>query len=252
MFWKKKKTKDSVAVLKEAFGPKLLIILTKNPDPESSTIEIQTYNHGDVSYIPVFDSRAAFETSTKGNDIGRPVWEIDRRLFVSMLRGNETIVLNPNLPSEITFSGDEMKEAFPEPLNPELRKKNRTIILDSLTELLGAQDNDSFVIFEEANSGKFVQFSGSSVDPLLLDLPAQTLDAEEMQRATSLFSQLGYAGPETHQVFTDESCAVPAGSQVSFDVQFERDANRAADFTLSIFESVYGFPENFDLNVVSE
>ena len=51
----------------------------------------------------------------------------------------------------------------------------------------------AFLIVEESESGRFVQFVGSRDESLLLDLPLQTLSPEEMTKARAVFAELGYA-----------------------------------------------------------
>jgi hypothetical protein len=44
-----------------------------------------------------------------------------------------------------------------------------------------------FVVFEDAGSKKFVQFSGSIEEPLVFDLPSQTLNVDERIRADEMW-----------------------------------------------------------------
>jgi len=111
---------------------------------------------------------------------------------------------------------------------------------DLLTRKRGA-----FVIIEEQQSGKFVQFAGSTEKPLLLDLPTQTLSQAEKERAKKLFVSLGGAGLEEWEV-TDLSGA-PAGTQAGFQMEFGRDPDAATAVALRVLKEVYGFPENVQL-----
>ena len=47
---------------------------------------------------------------------------------------------------------------------------NQQEIETALSSLLKRQNEDAFVIFEDSVSKKFVQFAGSSTEPLLLDI----------------------------------------------------------------------------------
>src|SRR5262245_2363089 len=59
-----------------------------------------------------------------------------------------------------------------------------------LEALLLREGKDRSVIFQERKSEKFVQFAGSTMEPLLLDLPSIPLSAEEMARAKTFFAKL--------------------------------------------------------------
>ena len=89
-------------------------------------------------------------------------------------------------------------------------------VRDALTRLL-TRPSGAFVIIEDPQSGKFVQFAGSKDEPLLLDLPSQTLSPDEMTKAKAVFAEFGYPGPETH--LGQEFPGGPrAGEQTSFIV----------------------------------
>ena len=124
-------------------------------------------------------------------------------------------------------------------------------IAQALNRMLERTNEDAFVIFEERTNRKFVQFAGSVGSPLCLDLPSQTLNAEEMQRATALFSSFGVASPETHPTYTDAAKKIAAGQQVSFNLNLGKDVQLAAQITLAIFQQVYHYPTDFQL-VIAE
>jgi len=124
---------------------------------------------------------------------------------------------------------------------------NLNRIADALSALLHRTPGDAFVIFEEKGSGKFVQFARSPTEPLYLDLPAQTLSEEEMKRAKVLFAELGVSGPKEYEVYTDPTMREVTGTQISFNMDFGQDFQRATEVTLAIFERVYKFPPDFQL-----
>ena len=74
-------------------------------------------------------------------------------------------------------------------------KSHSEIVHGALISLL-KRPAEAFVIFEEPKSGKFVQFAGSIEEPLLLDLPIQTLSPAEIEKAKTIFGEMGYSGPE--------------------------------------------------------
>ena len=100
---------------RQAIGDKVIIILASEPDPNSNVISIQDFIRDGEEYVPFFSSKSEFDESTKDVDLGKPVYEIDRRLFVQTVRSQDTLVLNPGLKSEMTFTGEELKLIFPEP-----------------------------------------------------------------------------------------------------------------------------------------
>ncbi len=78
-----------------------------------------------------------------------------------------------------------------------IQRKKSEIIRTALVRLL-KRPYGAFVIIEDPSTGKYIQFSGSSEEPLFFDLPQQTLTLEEFEKARNLFSELGYPGPETY------------------------------------------------------
>lgn len=130
---------------------------------------------------------------------------------------------------------------------PESHEK---LVRASLERLL-SRPRGAFTIIEETMSGKFVQFAGSKEEPLLLDLPSPTLSSKEMEKAKSVFAELGYSGPETHQ--TQEYPGGPtAGEVTTFMVKFDQDVDKATELVLAILHRVYGFDENAKLKFKEE
>ena len=107
-------SKDSV--IRDAVPPNLVVILAERPDPKSNTLRLQDYHREGGPFIPIFRSKESFQRST-GGGIDKPTFQIDRRLFVSMLRGSETIILDPSLPDQIEASANDLKRIFPEPFD---------------------------------------------------------------------------------------------------------------------------------------
>lgn len=120
-------------------------------------------------------------------------------------------------------------------------------IRSALRALLERTNRHAFVIFSEARTGKFVQFAGSAQEPLLLDLPEQTLDAEEARRAAELFSELGVT--ERENDLLDRPGGVPVGRQRGYNLDLGRDVERAACLVLAIFSRVYELPADFELEI---
>ncbi len=115
----------------------------------------------------------------------------------------------------------------------------------ALSTLLKAKASDAFVIFEEKETGKYVQFAGSVREPLLFDLPVVALDNAELKRACAVLGR----EPETEQIYTDPTATVPAGEMAHFTISLGRDIQEGARLTCAIFRDVYQFPPDFQLTI---
>src|SRR5262249_42799028 len=117
---------------------------------------------------------------------------------------------------------------------------NITAITTALKRLL-AQPEDAmpFVIVENANTKKFVQFTGSLGSPLLLDLPAQTLSEAEFYRAVGFFRSRGVEGQQYELL--DAPGGRPVADQFTFQLPLNSVAE-AAEVTLALFAEVYRTP----------
>jgi len=131
--------------------------------------------------------------------------------------------------------------------NP-MTEANESIIRDTLTLLLESEVEQAFVVFEHTPSGKFVQLAGSKSDPLLLDLPTQTLNGDELKRAVELFGEYGVE-LETWEVY-DRPGGHVVGAQSGFQFIMERDLDIAVEISLRIFHEVFGLPSSFELNMI--
>ena len=104
------------ALIRRAVPPAIVVVLAQEPDPKSNILTLQDYHRGGRSFIPIFRSKASFQQSTRGG-VNKPIYQIDRRLFISMLQGAETVILDVGLRDEIATSGEELKRIFPEPFD---------------------------------------------------------------------------------------------------------------------------------------
>jgi hypothetical protein len=129
------------------------------------------------------------------------------------------------------------------------RRSHRVRIRAALAALLRRR-SDSFVIFEDKQSGKFVQFAGpDKKERLLLDLPFASLDAEESRRAEEHLPPLGVRAVEYD--FLDRPGGIVVGHTRSFGKDFGRNVEEATRAALEVFDRVYQLPPDFDL-VVTE
>jgi hypothetical protein len=117
---------------------------------------------------------------------------------------------------------------------------------EALDRLLGRGEG-AFVVFEDLASGKFVQFSGSIDEPLLLDLPLQELSDVELGRAEILFRDLGVDYREWPVL--DGPGGQVAGTQGGFQLELGQDTKRGAGLTLRIFAEVFRLPADFLLSL---
>lgn len=74
----------------------------------------------------------------------------------------------------------------------------------------------------------------------MFDLPSQALNAEERIRADKMFAHMGVKRRPSVE------------DQYVFNVNFGKDADRAADLTLRVFREIYMLPEDFKLEVRQE
>lgn len=124
-------------------------------------------------------------------------------------------------------------------------RDNADLIREGLARLL-QRPLGSFLMVEEPSTGKVVQFSGSTEEPLFFDLPQQSLTLDEFERAVALFNELGFRGPETFAVY-DGPGGPSAGTQTSFTVSFGEDVEGAAALALLVFKRVYGVKDSVPL-----
>ena len=111
--------KNKAEIAREVIGDKVLIVLAKEPDLKGNILDVQDYIRNGESYIPFFSSKETFQEATRGAGLGKPVWAIDRRLFVELSKSNQVLILNLGLPTEMRFTGEELKRIFPEPFTKE-------------------------------------------------------------------------------------------------------------------------------------
>ena len=104
------------ALIRKGVPPAIVVVLAQEADPKSKSLTLQDYHRDGRSFIPIFRSKESFQQSTRGS-VSKPIYQIDRRLFISMLHGAETVILDAGLPGEIVTNGEELKRIFPEPFD---------------------------------------------------------------------------------------------------------------------------------------
>ena len=107
------------------------------------------------------------------------------------------------------------------------------------------------MIIEEPKSGKFIQFAGSVDEPLLLDLPTQTLSTTELDKAKRVFTQFGYSGPQKYQL-QEYPGGPPVGEQTSFMAKFGSDVDLATRFSVAVLYQIYELNDSTQLKLTEE
>ncbi len=125
------------------------------------------------------------------------------------------------------------------------KNRNAKLIDKALSKLL-QRPYGAYVIIEEPATGKFIQFSGSVTEPLFFDLPQQTLNLDEFEKARILFAEMGYLGPESFAIY--ETVGGRATEiQTSFNRSFGDDIVKARELAIAVLHNVFGFESNVTL-----
>lgn len=74
------------------------IIIGRLGDPSSNNITIQDFVRDGESFIPLFSDLDHFRLAVKGTEFENQGLEIKRALLLSMLRGDELLILDPGSP----------------------------------------------------------------------------------------------------------------------------------------------------------
>ena len=72
-----------------------VIVIGGWEDPASRSLRLQNFVADGESFIPIFSDDAAFERQIKGSGFEDDGLAIDRDLLLSILTGNELLILNP-------------------------------------------------------------------------------------------------------------------------------------------------------------
>ncbi|MDY7109306.1 MAG: hypothetical protein SYC29_11790 [Planctomycetota bacterium] len=111
----------------------------------------------------------------------------------------------------------------------------QTQIAEALTRLLqrSMETSGCFVIVEDRSTNKFVQFYGSTSDPLMFDVPFVEMTPEEITRAEAFFQNRD---------------GVTKGD-LSYMMDFAREVNGAAETAIAVFREVYLIDNDLDLDL---
>ena len=89
--------------------PDSLIIIARWESESDRKIIIQDFVNGGMNFIPVFSDWISFKEQVAGSGFEEEGLQIDRKLFASILRGNENIVLNPGGASPVTLQKSDIE-----------------------------------------------------------------------------------------------------------------------------------------------
>jgi hypothetical protein len=125
--------------------------------------------------------------------------------------------------------------------------EHAALIKRALSSLLGKpRGGDNRFVIIQHYSGKFVQYSGSAADPLLLDLPWDSLTEAELYNAAEYFKKPG--GFSLEWEYHDVE-GKPTGPGRSFNMLF-RSVDRATGVALEVFfGAVFNLPTNVELAI---
>lgn len=72
-----------------------LVIIADVGNASDTTISVQNFNHDGFSFIPIFSSKNMFTSLTAGSEFQEKGISIEIDMLLSMLKGDETLILNP-------------------------------------------------------------------------------------------------------------------------------------------------------------
>lgn len=127
-----------------------------------------------------------------------------------------------------------------------LSQKNIDKIGNALKDLKTRQNEDAFLIIEESKSQKFVQFAGSTEEPLMFDLPAQGLTEDELERAKAVLGEYDVEMEGT-PMYEDETMQKVVDTQYGFSAVLGDNLNLAVELAVRILTEVYQFDEDVKL-----
>lgn len=110
------KTKEKIETIEhpqmEIFKNKVIIFLKEAPDLASDILDIQDFIVDGKSFIPVFTSKEKLIESTQGAKLPFVEMEIEGFLLLSMMGGNETLRVNPDLKDDASYLTADLKKTF--------------------------------------------------------------------------------------------------------------------------------------------
>jgi hypothetical protein len=109
--------------------------------------------------------------------------------------------------------------------------------VEFLERLANRDADDAFVILEDTETKKFVQFGRGP--GIKLDLPLAALHESEAERAYAFFRELNVCAPRELDA-PDPTNSNALRHHATFEYDFGNDARAAAHTALALFAAVYG------------
>jgi hypothetical protein len=110
-------------------------------------------------------------------------------------------------------------------------------IFEALVALRHRGVDDSSVLIEEPNTGKFIQFGTGP--KLVMDVPCVGLTNQEADRASEFFREFGEHYPREYDAPDPKTKKTHHGA--TFEHDFGKDARGAAQAAIRFFGNVYQF-----------
>lgn len=86
-----------------------VVIIATWASGKSKTINVQDFMRNGKSFIPIFSDQQHFKDETRGSGFEGKGVSIDANMLSSILKGNETLVLNPGSKSPVDIHVKELK-----------------------------------------------------------------------------------------------------------------------------------------------
>ncbi len=100
--------------IKETFSGEVIVLLAEELNPESHSLRLQDYVANGKAFIPVFTSQEKAKEAFGGNDPDRPMIAIKGGFFAFMMKGTETIKINPSLSDELVLPSADILRVMKE------------------------------------------------------------------------------------------------------------------------------------------
>ncbi len=86
-----------------------VVIIATWTSGASKKINIQDFMRNGKSFIPIFSDQQHFKDETRGSAFDGKGVSIDANMLASLLKGDETLVLNPGSKSPVDIQAKELK-----------------------------------------------------------------------------------------------------------------------------------------------
>ena len=79
------------------------------PDPHAQDLAVLPFQQNERSFVPVFSDQKTFDEEAFGTGFAGKAVPVDGRRFAELLKGDETVILNPGHRPAIEFVASELK-----------------------------------------------------------------------------------------------------------------------------------------------